>query len=191
MTKSLISLIFLCISHTGGAQEYNSTNWIEFTDEYVQTFIASKSQLSFQIDCFSFEIIWDDKLVLDEVCNTFMGGITKLEIYKDGHLINTIEDMIDIIGLGEIYFDFYDFNMDGHLDFRYPISMGKSRWDRYFLFNSSKNQFQYRSKWEGLRIQKVNKKDKLILSQPDGIVDNRKIFAVKGNRLIVVKKFDN
>ena len=44
--------------------------------------------------------------------------------------------------------------------------------------------------WDYLRIQKIDKKNKLILSQPDGnaFEDNSKIYKIKGLKIIEIEK---
>ena len=52
----------------------------------------------------------------------------------------------------------------------------------YYIFNPQTNLFEHLEDWDYLRIQKIDKKNKLILSEPDGnaMEDNRKIYKING-----------
>ena len=100
-------------------------------------------------------------------------------INKDNREIQVIENLEDNVALGTIYLNFYDYNLDGYLDFTLPIN---SRWLMYYIFNPQTNLFEHLEDWDYLRIQKIDKKNKLILSEPDGnaMEDNRKIYKING-----------
>ena len=112
-----------------------------------------------------------------------------MTIHKDSREIQVIKNLEDNIALGTINIDFYDYNLDGYLDFSIPLDCGKSCWGKYYLFNPKLNQFEYKKDWDYLRIQKIDKKNKLILSEPNGnaMEDNRKIYKINGLNIIEKK----
>ena len=163
----------------------NAEDWVSFDNENVEIFEISKSQ-TLILEDLRFEIIWEKELIPNEKFG-YLGGIKRMDIYKKDSLVNTFVNIEDVVGLGEISIMFYDYNMDGKLDFTLPISSGKNRWDKYFIYNREKNQFQYQPSWDYLRIQKFNLKEKLILSQPNGY-NPPEIYSVSFDTLIFLKE---
>ncbi len=107
-----------------------------------------------------------------------------MEIFLNNSPIYSIENMEDIVATGTIIFDFFDYNLDGIMDFRVPISCGKSIYYKYYIFNSLKNTFEHVQSWDYLRIFKINIKEKKIVRYPDGNYDTEKIYQIKGLGLI-------
>lgn len=145
-----------------------------------RTFTKSKAQ---SINDISLKSIWDDKLSYSENLG-YYGGISELKILKNNTLIQTIKNIEDGIGLGEIRFTFYDYNMDGYLDFTIPINCGNSCYDSYYLFNPRTNKFEHSKSWDYLRIDKLNKSEKKILSIPDGIATDtsQSLYKIDGSK---------
>lgn len=169
------------------SQAGKSTDWINFDDQKTTTLEFTKSA-TLSIKNFSFQAVWNPKMVYSGNIG-YYGGISELHIYKDKNLIQTIKNIEDGIALGYINITFYDYNMDGHLDFTIPIDCGKSCYDSFYLYNPQTNKFEYSKSWDYLRIDKFNKKKKQILSIPDGNAGDAShyLYQVKGNRLIKVK----
>ena len=162
----------------------DAEHWISFENENVQILMISKSD-TLILENLRFEVTWDKQLIPNKKLG-YLGGIKRMGIYKNDSLVNTFENIEDAVGLGEINITFYDFNMDGELDFSLPIDMGKNRWNEYFIYNSEMNKFRHQTSWDYLRLQKINPNKKWILSQPDGF-DPRKIYFVSGDTLIYLK----
>lgn len=165
---------------------YTQNNWQLFKDEWLCTEKIRTTEF-FMINGFTFSAQWNEKLSFSENLG-YYGGIQLLKIYKDGQEIQTIKNLEDGLALGYVIFDFYDFNLDGHIDFAVPISSGRSRWDKYFIYNPSTEKFEHREEWDYLRIQKIDKEKKQLLSQPDGMQDNRKKYQIDGVRLIEISR---
>tara|TARA_B110000285_G_C15134355_1_gene625845 strand:+ start:375 stop:917 length:543 start_codon:yes stop_codon:yes gene_type:complete len=169
---------FTCFSFS--QNEY----WQLFSDENIQYIKVSKSG-TYKLDELTFKIMWDNKLSHSENIG-YYGGIKTLTVYKNSKEMQTLINIEDNIALGTINFDFYDYNLDGFIDFTLPINCGKICWKKYYLFNPELNKFEHKKDWDYLRVQKIDKKNKLIMTQPDGMVDNRKTYQIKGNQLIEI-----
>ena len=184
MNKILL-VFFLSLSSSIYAQSFDSDGWMVQLDKDVTHHTVTKTE-NFSVKNFTFEIIWDNKLTPNEKFG-YLGGIKSMKIYRDNIFLNTILNITDEIGLGEIYFRFYDYNFDGNTDFTLPIN---SKWEKYYLFNPTNKNFQNYVDWDYLSIQKVNKKDKLILSHPDGNseIDNRKLYSIIGQKILEIQK---
>ncbi|MDQ7917391.1 hypothetical protein RBU60_07380 [Mesonia sp. MT50] len=135
----------------------------------------------------SFQAIWDDKLSYSDNIG-YYGGIAELRVFKNKKHLQTIKNIEDGIALGYINFEMNDYNIDGYLDFTVPISCGRSCNYSYYLYNSKTKKFEYRKEWDYLRIQIMDKEKKQIISQPDGMQDDGKIYQVEGLKLIEIKK---
>lgn len=135
----------------------------------------------------SFQAIWDDKLSYSSNIGHY-GGIAELRVFKNKKHLQTIKNIEDGIALGDIKLDVHDYNMDGYLDFKVPISCGRSCNYSYYLYNPQTKKFEHRKEWDYLRIQKMDREKKQITSQPDGMEDNRKTYQVEGLKLIEIKK---
>jgi|SRR5690554_2046378 len=185
ITFSLI-LLFLSplLAHS---QVGISTDWIKLEDQKTTTLEFTKSE-TLGIKNFSFKAIWNPKMSYSEN-KGYYGGISELHIYKDKNHIQTIKNIEDGIALGYIYMTFYDYNMDDHLDFTIPIDCGKSCYDSYYIFNPKTNKFEHSKSWDYVRIDKLNKSKKQILSIPDGNAGDAShyLYQVEGKRLIKVK----
>ena len=176
--KKLLFLNLFIILNTSCAQK---NNWKEFSKEKIITLNINKTKL-YKIKNFTFNVIWNKKLNNLKNLSYYYGGIKKLSILKGNNKLQTINSIEDKIALGNIIFSFYDYNLDGYLDFSIPIDCGKSCYDRYYIFNPKSNKFEHKKSWDYLRIQKIDKRNKMILSQPDGnaFEDNRKKYKIKG-----------
>lgn len=93
-------------------------------NEPTTTLSFSKSE-TLSVDGFPLEAIWDKKLSYSDNLGHY-GGISKLKIFKNGKHLQTLENIEDGLALGQLYLTFYDYNMDGYLDFSIPIDCGKS-----------------------------------------------------------------
>ncbi|MGM0934609.1 MAG: XAC2610-related protein [Bacteroidota bacterium] len=174
--KKLFSLVLL-ISLTSTYSQ--NPDWELFSEEDIHTLEVNKSGI-YKLGNIALDVVWDDKLSYSENIG-YYGGIKSLKIFKENQRIQELKNLEDHIALGSFNFNFYDYNLDGYLDFTIPIN---SRWKAYYIFNPHIGKFEPREDWDYLRIQKIDKKAKLILSQPDGMEDNRKIYRIEGLKLI-------
>ena len=184
--KLTLILIFLHVSLY--AQKSNNIHWLQFENEDRNTKTITKSE-DFKIQELTFKIQWDKKLSYSENLISYYGGIGELKIFYKNRLIQTINKIEDGVALGEIYFNFYDFNMDGHLDFSIQRECAKNCYDDFYLYNNSKKQFIHQKAWDYIRIKKINMHTKQIVTQPD---DNSfdvetKIYNVVNNSLVELK----
>jgi hypothetical protein len=181
--KIIILFFLFQFSLTSYSQNLNSKNWKSFEYDNARHFTVTKTE-KFNIDSFRFDIEWDKKLNYSDNIG-YYGGIKLLKIYKDKHLIYSIKNIEDVIALGKIYFDFYDYNMDGFMDFSFPISQGKSQWRKYFLYDNSSNTFKSFKEWDYLRIGYMNKVTMQILTLPDE--NEQTLYKVIGFNLKKIK----
>ena len=183
-----VFLIFCFFTATAiYSQSNKKSTWLLFSKEKVVTIDINKTG-SFKVNNLKFNVVWDKKLSHSENIG-YYGGIKSLTIYENNKLLQSINNIEDNIALGTISIKFYDYNLDGHLDFTIPIDCGKICWDKYYIFNHQINKYEHLKDWDYLRIQKINKIKKQILSEPDdnSITDNRTLYQIKGLKLIELK----
>lgn len=145
------------------SQNFKNSNWVELLDKDKTSVTVTAKTQNFKVGKFEFEPIWDSKQNYSENIG-YYGGIKTMKIYKDNKFLNTISKIEDALALGEIYFEFYDYNFDGYIDFSVPIDSGKSVSRMYYLFNKELNQFKYYKSWDSVRIDEINKSKKQIKS---------------------------
>lgn len=164
------------------------SNWVDFSKEKIVTLEINKTK-TYKIYDFAFNVVWNEKLSFSENIG-YYGGIKTLIINKGKNQLQTINTIEDKVGLGNIYFSFYDYNFDGYIDFSIPIDCGKNCWEKYYLFNPKSNKFEHKKDWDYLRIKKVDKKNKMVLSESDGNVNenNEKTYKIKGLEINEIKK---
>jgi len=162
-------------------------SWQFFSNEDKTSVYISETK-TYEINDLVFDVAWDKELSYSEKIG-YYGGIKSLFVYKDNKKVQTLNNIEDNIALGYIYFEFYDFNLDGHLDFRIPIN---SRWKRYYIFNSQINKFVHREDWDYLRIQKIDTINKRIISVQDrNYIGSVKLYQIKGLELIEIGQKSN
>ena len=183
--KKLLFLSLFIISNKNFAQK---NNWKDFSKEKITTLNINKTKI-YKIKNFTLSAVWNSKLSYSENIG-YYGGIEKLIIFKENKQLQIINNIEDGIALGNINFYFYDYNFDGHIDFSIPFDCGKICWEKYYIFNPKSNKFEHKVNWDYLRIQKIDKKNKLILSEPSGnaFEDNSKIYKIKGLKIIEIEK---
>jgi hypothetical protein len=144
---------------------------------------------SFKVDKFEFKIDWQDKLSHSPNLG-YLGGIKSLKIYSKGRLINDFISIEDEVGLQKFIIEFYDFNLDGTIDFRIRRECGGRCYYSYYLSNIQTNKFENPKEWDYIRVRALDFKNKLLADQLAGINEGADIYKVKGNRLIkqLVKK---
>jgi len=186
MKYTSLILITLIIQNVF-SQNFDSEDWLLFADENVIEVVVSESDF-ITVNDFRFVFDWDNKLTYSGNIG-YYGGIKTMQIYYKDEIINTFSNIEDVIALGEIRMNFYDYNMDGHLDFTIPISEGKTLWRAYYLFNPILNKFENYTDWDYLNIQKINKETKQILSHPDGnaFATNRILYEINGFKIQEIK----
>lgn len=97
------------------SQKFESENWIVFQEEVLTTLKFTKSETIKHQDLM-FDVKWNDSLSYSNNIG-YYGGILELKVSIKGKCIQTIKNIEDGIGLGEILFSIYDYNMDGFQDF--------------------------------------------------------------------------
>ena len=138
---------------------------------------------SFNVDEYQFKIEWIDKLSHSPNLG-YLGGIKSLKIYSKGILINDFKSIKDEVGLQEFIIDFYDFNLDGTIDFRIRRECEGSCYYSYYLFNIKTNKFENTKEWDYIRVAALDLKNKLLADQLTGINGGVCIYKLKGNQLI-------
>lgn len=166
-----------------------SESWLLMDKEPITTLSFSKSE-TLSVNEFSFQATWDNKLSYSDNLG-YYGGISELKVLKNNKLLQTIKNIEDGIAIGEINITFYDYNMDGYIDFSIPIDCRKSCYDAYYLFNPQTEKFEHQKEWAYLKIQEINKVNKQILTVPDGNAKHSQniLYQVDGLKLIKLKTF--
>lgn len=188
MANKFLLLIMLFIISCTLAQNKEDDNWFLYDGNNTQVLNITGSG-SFEIDEYCIQVIWDKKLSHSDNLG-YYGGIAEIAIYKGDQTIFSGNNIEDGIALGSINLTFYDYNLDGHLDFKIPIDCGKRCYDNYYLFDPVRNVFLHASDWDSLRIQKLNKVKKQIISQPEGnAMDTiKKLYQINGLDLTELNK---
>ena len=138
---------------------------------------------SFKVDKFEFKIEWMDKLSHSPNLG-YLGGIKSLKIYSKGTLINDFKSIEDEVGLQKFIIDFYDFNLDGTIDFRIRRECGGSCYYSYYLSNIKINKFENPKEWDYIRVRALDFKNKLLADQVVSVNEGAYVYKVNGNRLI-------
>ncbi|WP_066224156.1 XAC2610-related protein [Formosa haliotis] len=183
----IVTLIIFSVATTGLAQQFSSGDWVDFENESRRTLKVTQSEV-FKYNDFQFHVTWNDTLSYSGNIG-YYGGISELKVFKQDKLLQTAQDIEDGIGLGEIVIELYDYNMDGFLDFSVVRECGASCYYAYYLFDTTLQKFVHQESWDDIRIQKLNKIEKLIAVYPDrfeGHTTNT-LYKVKGSTLIRVK----
>lgn len=165
---------------------FSQNNWKEFEKEAVITKYITKST-KFQINDLTIHAKWNDKLSYSENIG-YYGGIEKLTITANNKVLQVINNIEDNVALDQIIINFYDYNFDDYLDFSVQDQCGQSCFYKYYIYNKKQGKFKYAKDWDYIRIQQVNKVKKQILTQPDGMQDNRELFSAKKENLIKLKR---
>lgn len=184
MSKHQIVLVFLLFAfYASWAQVRPNRGWIDLGDEFMVTLKFNKSETK-EIDDYKFEATWGDAITHTEHNDT-IGGISELKIYKGSEHIQTIKDIEDRVGFGYIDLVFYDYNMDGLMDFRIPKSFEDSYYT-YYLFDPDQGKFVHREKWDDIPIQKMSQYYNMILSHPQGrkLHEKQTLYEVNGAKII-------
>lgn len=170
-------------------EEFTDKSWIFIEDDFFECYAITKTE-EFSVDGFTFKITWDDKLSYSANLG-YYGGVKKMEVFLKEKHIQTLYDIEDGVGLGDIQMCFADYNMDDTIDFTIPIRCGKSCYSSYYLFDDQKQEFTHYKDWDYLRIQKINKEKQQILSQPSGTAmeGEQYLYKVLGFKLKRIKVF--
>jgi hypothetical protein len=188
MNKILIILIIL-FNTISYSQTFKGRNWKDFNYDDAKHFTVTKTE-KFTINKLLFNVVWGNNIFYDKNIG-YYGGIKSLKIYNGKKLLNSFENIEDFIGLGEIYFEFNDYNFDGYLDFSYPIYQGAHTWRTYYLYNNKAYKFINYKNWDYITISKINKVTKQILSQFDGncCEGDKSLYQVTGHQIKLLKIF--
>lgn len=131
-------------------------------------------------DQYKIKVVWDNKLTHDVSNERYFGGIETLTFYQNDKALNSVTNIEDGIGLGEISFSFGDFNEDGYLDFQVPRSSGKSIWYNYYIFNPEKETWDKRDSYTNYSVYEWEDEEKRIFStKPDGVAYYGSYYFVK------------
>lgn len=175
--KMKILTILLLISNSVLSQ-----NWKDFSKEKIITKTITKSD-NFEINSLIFNIKWNNKLSHSDNIG-FYGGIEKLVISSNDKVIQEIKNIEDNVALGMIPFSFYDYNFDGYIDFSLPLN---DRFPLYYIYNPNLKKFIHEKDWDYLRIQKIDKNKKLILTEPNRMNNNKILYKFENSRLRKIK----
>ncbi|MAT90250.1 XAC2610-related protein [Marixanthomonas ophiurae] len=166
INKNILYLLLLFLNFSYAQNFNNINNWVLFENEDITTFKITKSE-TIKINNLLFEAKWNDSLSYSNNIG-YYGGVSELKLSFKGKYIQTIKNIEDGIALGEIPITFYDFNMDGFLDFYIRIDCGKVCHLNYYFFDETSSTFIYKKEWDYVNIFKLNKIKKQILTEPDG-----------------------
>ena len=170
------------------AVSYAQDGWVNFADENEINIKITEQIKKFKIKNFDFVATWNGEMTPNEKFG-FLGGVKSFKIFYENKQIDEHVNIPDNIGLDYVIMRFYDYNFDGFIDFTIQTDCGGSCYSDYYLYDQKQQKFKFQKDWN-IRIQKINKKEKLILTQPDGMQDNRELFRVEGYKLIKLKIID-
>lgn len=170
------------------AQFQKDKDWTHIEDENIKSIKISKVNTIVEIDNFRFEMLWDEKLSYSENLGNY-GGVAEIKVYKNGKSVQILGKIEDSNALDFIDFTFYDYNMDGHIDFSYFISCGKGCWPAYYLYNPMKQNFEHVKEWDYIKPWELNKVKKQFLTVPDGTAmeGEQKRYQIDGLKLKVLE----
>ena len=89
-----------------------------------------------------------------------------------------------VYGVVKFIIDFYDFNLDGTIDFRIRGECGGSCYYSYYLSNIKINKFENPKEWDYIRVRALDFKNKLLADQVVSVNEGAYVYKVNGNRLI-------
>jgi|SRR5690625_1756949 len=142
---------------------------------------------TYNIENFTFDAVkWEDGPY------KFAGGeLKELHIYKDNELIQVMEGIKETLEMNPyLIFTFYDYNLDGHIDFRILRDCGKTCYFDYYLFNPETQKFELAEDWKWVRIDEINKDKKQFWDFPSGtaVEGSRDLYQIEeGNKLRKIK----
>ncbi|MCG2431857.1 XAC2610-related protein [Aequorivita xiaoshiensis] len=185
------AFLFILFNLSLYSQEYRGPTWVNLEDGMTNTLKFTNTDILKSSNGLTFKATWKEDLDLSDEEYAY-GGISELHVYKGQRHIQTIKNIVDYIALGYVNLTFFDYNMDGYLDFTVPISCGGSCYEKYYLYNPKTKMFTHQKEWDYLRIWKFNKATKQIRSVPDGNAMNAKhyLYKVDGLKLIKVKTIE-
>lgn len=156
-------------------------------EEYLRFGIDSTQ--TFQVGVFTFEAVYDENMSFSENIGNW-GGIRQMTISKNSRHLQTMTDIKDIFGFGVVQIEFYDFNLDGHIDMRFVLAEGKAHFHEYFLFNPQKQIFKHAEDWDYIRPDYYNFKEKQFLTIPYGTAGygDFGLYQINGSKLRQLKK---
>ena len=182
MKKSIVVILMLTSLIT-----FSQGKWVNFSEENEINIKITEAKNTFKINDLEFVSVWGNKIIPNEKTG-HLEGIKNLKIFHKGKQLNEFSNIPDNIGLGYVVIRFYDYNFDGFLDFTIQVNCGGSCYSNYYLYDKKLKKFIYQKNWN-IRIQKINKKEKLILTQPDGMEDSGRLFrVVYGNLIKMIQK---
>lgn len=186
-THFLLLFIFL-FSQLSHAQDKPGKYYGKEGSTYLKISESGEYKIS---ENYKMKVVWDDELTYDSSIDGYFGGIKTLTFYQNGKALNSVADIKDGIGFGEIGFSFRDYNEDGYLDFQVPRSSGKSIWYNYYIFNPEKQTWDIRDSYTTYSMYQWEDEEKRIFStKPDGSATYGDYFFVKifeGSRIPLAK----
>ena len=190
-SRFTLAVLFILFSFLLYSQENRETAWVNLEGCTTNTLTFTNTDISKSMNGLTFKATWKEALELPDKEYAY-GGISELHVYNEQTHIQTIKNIADYIALGYVTLTFFDYNMDGYLDFTVPISCGGSCYDKYYLYNPKTKMFTHQKEWDYLRIWKFNNATKQIRSVPDGNALDTKhvLYKVDGLKLIEVKTIE-
>jgi len=182
-----LGLNYETISLKEESLRYAKPEWKNREYDAGRAFNITKSD-TIQFENFKFEIEFDDKMNFNENANAYYGGIKSMKVFYKENQVQTLTNIEDARALGivELYMD--DFNQDGHIDIKIPLT---DNFPYYLMFNPKTKQFSHLEEWDYIKVSQTNKKQKQFFTSPDGSANygNYYLIQINGNKLIKLKKF--
>lgn len=188
--KHLILILLIGSQSLLFSQNFDSKDWTSNNMDRIPYLTITKTEdLKFQN--LTFKVKWNAKLSYSDNLKRHYGGIGELKIYYKNQLFQTMNNIEDQAAMETVYMYLFDFNMDGFLDFSIRAECGKSCYYNYYLYNTQMKKFIHNKEWDVLRISKINKKTKQLLTYPDDYKDysTQTLYKIINNKLTVQKIF--
>lgn len=117
-------------------------------------------------------------------------GLRELRIFRNGKYMQSLYNIGDDASFDSLVFYFYDFNMDGHLDFRIRRTCGKSCFYSYYFFDPKTEKFIRVKDWDYIRPALLSKQKKQFWEYPEGTAEwgYERLYQVKGVKLKIIKE---
>lgn len=117
-------------------------------------------------------------------------GLRELRIYRNGKYVQTLYNIGDDALFDHLVVYFYDYNMDGHLDFRIRRTCGKNCFYSYYFFDPETEKFIHVKDWDYIRPALLSKEKKQFWGFPDGTAHSgvEELYQVTGIELEVIEE---
>ena len=122
--------------------------------------------------------------------DAYTGGLDSLVVQHKNGAKQTLTGLEDAILLDRIYFELFEYNMDGYLDLSYPLSSGRSQWPQYMLYHPNTKHFELDTTWNYVRYLRYAKAYQVFQTTPDsgGLHTYYDYYRVADGQLELIKK---